>query len=63
MIQETLDGIVAHCLTNGFIVDLNMSKPHSPGRTVIFFNERTCNNKLHHFGDDQFYQIQEFFID
>ena len=40
-----------------------MSKPHSPVRTVIFFNERTCNDKLHHFGDDQFYQIQEFFID
>ena len=40
-----------------------MNKPHSLVRTLIFFNERTCNNKLHQFGDGQFYQIQEFFID
>ena len=41
----------------------NMNKPHSLVRTLIFFDERTCNNKLHQFGDGQFYQIQEFFID
>ena len=25
--------------------------------------QMSYSNKLHHFGDDQFYQIQEFFID
>ena len=64
MIQETLDGIVIVLHMDSLFAyeDLNMSKPHSLVRTVIFFNERTCNNRLHQFGEDQFYQIPEFLL-